>query len=235
MVICVKYNNASKNSTVMEPPKYYAAIPLEIPLFVELAKEDLDIQPGKNPIETNHHISVHVMLPNKPSQELEAKLAATKAFAVTLDTLGCFENKDNDVLFIKVNVSDQLLGLHKLLVEDYKIPWRHPEYTPHVTLAFLKRGTAKKYVAKLEKPIMAIAGQIEFRQHASASKDASDVKIIRLSACGRADLRRLLEQEQQHTAITWLREPSPHDRLAEDLMKSRLLPHERGCTVAKQS
>lgn len=166
----------------MDKPKYYAAIYVGLlETGVKIAEEDLDKQSGKNPIETNHHISVHVMLPNKPGPEMAAKLAKTDAFLVSFDTLGCFENKDKDVLFIKVNVCDELLRLHKLLVDEYKIPWQHPQYTPHITLAFLKPGTAKKYVKKLDKPVTAIAWDVEFRQHASANKDPKDVSVILLN------------------------------------------------------
>jgi 2'-5' RNA ligase len=162
----------------MSTPKYYAAIPIHVGLSVDIDKDDLNFQPGKDPIETRHHISVHVLLPNKPTPELQAKLHKIKSFDVELDTLGCFENKDQDVLFIKVNVSDQLLGLHKLLVEEYKMPWPHPEYKPHVTLAFLKPGRAKKYVTKLEKPIKALAECLRFEQHASKEKSSSDGMLV---------------------------------------------------------
>lgn len=168
--------------------KYYAAIPLRLPpwLIPKIDPDDLDFQPGKIPIETRHHVSVHVMLPNKPTPQLEAKIRAIEAFNVELGPLGCFHNDKNDVLFLKVDVTEPLLRLHQLLVNEYKIPWRHPSYTPHVTLAFLKPGRAEKYTqhppdkSPLNPLGRAFADKLEFHQHASPTKDDKDILTLLL-------------------------------------------------------
>ena len=170
-------------------PTYYAALPLKgIPfekLTASIDKADLDQQPGKDPIERNPHISLHVQLPSLPSLALQAKIQSFSVFQVVLNGVGCFENKDKDVLFLQVQVTDPLRRLHQLLVDEYKQAWQHPQYTPHVTLAFLKPGKAKTYVSALEesKPIALVADatRVEFRQHASMTKDASDVLVLPLS------------------------------------------------------
>lgn len=163
----------------IQSPKFYASLPLPFTDLTALLDEsDLDGKPGRA-IERRHHISLHVLLPSRPSPELIANLKECKAPTITLDGLDCFENKANDVLFLKVQVEDDLLALHKLLVQEYGIPWQHPEYKPHVTIAFMKPGTAKKYLDKLDKmkATTVIANTVEFRQHGAGSKVLDSVQL----------------------------------------------------------
>ena len=148
--------------------KYYASLPLPFTnLASQLKREDLDQLPNnKDPIERRHHVSVHVMLPHLPNEELTQKIAAIDPVKVSLDKLGCFENAQNDVLFMHVQQTESLQSLHKLLVTEYKQPWQHPSYTPHVTIAFLKPKRARGYVDSLQfKPIEFVVDKLEFRQH----------------------------------------------------------------------
>ncbi len=177
-------SSSTLKTIVMQPKKeikYYASLPLEwTDLTKTLDKDDLDIQPGKDPIERRHHISLHVLLPSRPTPELIHKLEGISCFTLTLEGLGCFENKTNDVLYIQVVVNDQLRALHKLLVDEYKQPWQHPEYKPHVTIAFLKSGKGKKYVAgmKLTKTQVG-ARSVEFRTHGDGAKAIDTIALRR--------------------------------------------------------
>lgn len=147
-----------------------------------LQKDDLDFQPGKDPIERNPHVTLHVMLPHLPGKELQAKICKFKQFPVKLDGVGYFENKESDVLYIKVVVSEELKALHDLLVAEYKQPWQHKEYTPHVTLAFTKKSKAREYAEKILTATMILrAEKVVFEQHASASKDKADVLALALA------------------------------------------------------
>lgn len=153
--------------------KYYAALPLPwTDLTENIKQEDLDKQPGSDPIERRHHITLHILLPDRPSAELIKQIKCVESFPVTVSGLGCFENKDKDVLFMKVKVDDKLLALHGLIVSSYGMKWPRPEYTPHVTIAFLKPGKAKEYTSslKMEKNITVTANVVEFRAHGDGSK-----------------------------------------------------------------
>jgi len=169
----------------MASPKYYASVPVtfdEAKKWTDQIKpEDLDSQPGKNPIETRHHVTLHVMLPNRPSDALVKQIAAYAPFRIELDQVGVFENKTNDVLHVKVLVNKQLKQLHELLIHEYKIPWNHPTYTPHLTLAFLKPGQGKHYTTLFTpRAVEMMAKTVEFRQHAALSKDGNDVLVVSL-------------------------------------------------------
>jgi 2'-5' RNA ligase len=175
---------------VPKAPKYYAAIPLPSSL-VELTKtiqlEDLDVQPDKDPIERSHHITLHVLLPHLPDSSFQSKIKAVKPFNIQFAGLGCFENKSNDVLFARIQVTDELLNLHKLLVGEYKQGWGHKEYTAHATLAFLKPGKAKSYAETIQLPpaymkTTIVATNVEFRQHASPLKNSKDIMVLHLGS-----------------------------------------------------
>jgi len=96
------------------------------------------------------HITLQVMLPYIWIPKEPAKVLPTAPVQIKLTGLGCFENKDRDVLFARVELSEQLLKLHTTLVNHYNIKWEHGTYVPHVTIAFLRPGTAKKYLEKIK-------------------------------------------------------------------------------------
>jgi len=57
-----------------------------------------------------------------------------------------FEHEDKDVLYIKV-IGDSLRELHdKIAKLSHSRPPTFPNYTPHLTVAYLKKGAARKYV-----------------------------------------------------------------------------------------
>lgn len=61
------------------------------------------------------------------------------------DKLIIFENQDYDVLVIEMWKSEELVMANSQLT---KLPYKndYPDYTPHTTLAYLKKGTGKKYL-----------------------------------------------------------------------------------------
>jgi hypothetical protein len=100
-----------------------------------------------------------------------AKVFPTKPLEIKLSGLAYFENKDKDVLYAKVQMTDELLELHKAFVDHYNIKWQHPEYTPHVTIAFLKPGTAKKYAESIKWDGATFqAKSVEWREHGGDNK-----------------------------------------------------------------
>lgn len=67
---------------------------------------------------------------------------------IILTKISMFDNKDYDVL--KFDVKSSLLGdINKKLA---KFPHTNsfPDYVPHVTIAYLKKGTGEKYIQKFK-------------------------------------------------------------------------------------
>lgn len=67
-----------------------------------------------------------------------------KPFEITLGKTDIFESDDKDVVIIPV-YSPVLHGLNKTVSENYEVTDTYPEYKPHVTIAYVKKGCGKKY------------------------------------------------------------------------------------------
>jgi len=62
-----------------------------------------------------------------------------------LGKIGCFVNNDEyDVVIVKIESKD-LEKLHRKIKEDLKVTLTHDEYKPHCTVAYVKKGEARKY------------------------------------------------------------------------------------------
>lgn len=97
--------------------------------------------------EDEYHVTAYYGIKGKePSKELLEVLRMTEPFKVRVGKISLFENDDYDV--IKMDVESE--GLKKLNAEivakcDVK-PSDYPDYKPHVTLAYAKKGSAAALV-----------------------------------------------------------------------------------------
>lgn len=64
---------------------------------------------------------------------------------IEIDGIGIFENKDFDVVKFNVVPTDSLQSLHNNLSELPNSN-EYPEYKPHITICYTKKGTGKKYI-----------------------------------------------------------------------------------------
>jgi 2'-5' RNA ligase len=96
--------------------------------------------------EDESHITVIYGLDSKDFEAVKVSLKDVKQFSVTLNKTSLFWNdKRYDVLKIDIN-SPALQKLHFKLREEFKVKKSFPEYCPHMTLAYLKKGYAEKYI-----------------------------------------------------------------------------------------
>jgi len=113
--------------------------------------DDPDVNKGRT-IETDTHITVH--LGGKLySEDFKNFFKSAKPFPVTIEGLGSFSNEDRkfddgtlhsfDVLF--ANASGDLHTLNQIFVDETSVQ-NDFEYSPHVTIAYLKYGKADKYI-----------------------------------------------------------------------------------------
>lgn len=72
----------------------------------------------------------------------------------TLRQLDLFENDDADILKFKV-YSDFLNSINLDLKNKFEFESDFTLYSPHITVAYLKKGTGVKYAKALEYPIIA--------------------------------------------------------------------------------
>jgi DNA polymerase III epsilon subunit-like protein len=69
----------------------------------------------------------------------------TGSINIEVDGIGVFENKDYDVVKFNVNPDGALQDLHDKLSE-FPNSNSFPDYKPHITIAYVNKGTGKKYV-----------------------------------------------------------------------------------------
>jgi len=74
-----------------------------------------------------------------------------KPLTVTIDAVDIFEGDEYDVVKYNVPVTDQLMEYRKLFLK-FPNTQSYPDYHPHMTIAYVKPGTGKKYKRKLREP-----------------------------------------------------------------------------------
>lgn len=97
--------------------------------------------------EERPHVTVKYGLHTEDAEEVRHALAGEPPVAVTLGKLSVFPGKgDTPYDVVKADVdSPDLHRLNKKIGDSLKVTDTHPEYVPHVTLAYVKRGEGKKY------------------------------------------------------------------------------------------
>lgn len=80
--------------------------------------------------------------------------------------LSCFENNnDYDVVILELKdneIKRVLSKLNKGFSEKYNIQSDYPVYTPHVTLAYVAKGSGKKYLESQQLQLVLKPSQIRF-------------------------------------------------------------------------
>jgi 2'-5' RNA ligase len=143
-----------------------------------IPKEELYTEEEGMGIEEEVHITVFYGILDEDEDGTVKVLKDYKIrpFSVTLSTITAFQNKpEYDVLKIDIE-SSELHKIHKLIDSHLDTKNDYPEYKPHLTLAYLKKGYVDKYIGnKFFKGIEVIAENLEFSSK-SGSKISIDLK-----------------------------------------------------------
>ena len=95
--------------------------------------------------ETDIHITVMFGICTKNEKIVKELLSKEKPIKATLGKIGCFVNNDGfDVVIIKINSSD-LESLNKKISDNLHVEETHDRYKPHCTIAYVKKGEARKH------------------------------------------------------------------------------------------
>lgn len=93
------------------------------------------------------HITVLYGLTEDDHQPVVDACAKIGPISVTLGAISAFEQPDGDVLKVSVE-GDSIHEANRVLRETVKYQNDYPDYVPHLTLAYLKKGAAAKYVGQ---------------------------------------------------------------------------------------
>jgi 2'-5' RNA ligase len=95
------------------------------------------------------HCTVLYGLVDQDPEPVRELLSGTGTIKATLGKISLFEQDDYDVVKIAVKSPD-LHRLHKKLSDNLENENSFPEYTPHVTIAYVKPGSGKPFAGSTE-------------------------------------------------------------------------------------
>jgi 2'-5' RNA ligase len=95
-------------------------------------------------VEDEPHITVKYGLTTNNPEPLLPVLAGRGPVVAKLGKTACFENENEDVVYIEVE-SESLHELNRLVAAVCPHRETHPQYIPHVTVAYVKPGTGRFY------------------------------------------------------------------------------------------
>ena len=115
---------------------------------IVLSIDESDLYKPDDPVygyETSPHVTILYGLHTEVDDSDVIDIFKNRSLTdIEIEGIGCFENKDYDV--IKMNIkSDKLLFFNTELM---KLPHttEFPDYKPHITMAYVLPGLGKKYV-----------------------------------------------------------------------------------------
>lgn len=130
----------------------FASIPHPLAKQIQdwVIEEIPDFHLAKGGRELDVHITVKYGFRNSDEetvQELKSLLTRYGPISVRLGGLSLFEgNEDGDVLYVEIN-SPQLHELNSIISNTFPCVDTHPEYTPHLTLAYLDPEVSQSYLS----------------------------------------------------------------------------------------
>ncbi|MFA5759283.1 MAG: 2'-5' RNA ligase family protein, partial [Clostridia bacterium] len=93
------------------------------------------------------HVTLKYGLEVGKEEEFKKFFKEQKPFKVKFKKTSLFEQDEQDVLIVEVE-SEELMKLNELIDSEFAHVDTFPEYKPHCTVAYLKKGKGKKYAGK---------------------------------------------------------------------------------------
>lgn len=128
---------------------------------------DYDLGREKRP-----HVTVKYGLHTIDPKEVEQIVKGNGKVSIALGAISIFEPEEKEYDVVKIEVeSDDLRNLNAK-VSTLKNSDTHPEYKPHVTIAYVKKGNGQKYVGKQDfKDVSFSADVLDFSAKTEDGKD----------------------------------------------------------------
>lgn len=117
-------------------------------LWEKIDEKDLYTDPDSDRsfgIEDEPHVTVLYGLTKDEPKKMAEKLKDFGSIKLKLSKMSLFENEDYDVLKFDVE-SEDLHKLNNYIRKHFDYETDFPDYHPHATVAYLKKGKGKQYV-----------------------------------------------------------------------------------------
>lgn len=96
-------------------------------------------------IEDETHVTVAACLDNDTSLwRLKMMMMPLDEYKLKIANISVFENEEFDVLKCDV-ISEALYATNNLIMSAFESHSEYKDYHPHITIAYMKKGEAKKY------------------------------------------------------------------------------------------
>lgn len=116
-----------------------------VPALQKMASSIPDADLAGDGRESNFHVTVKYGLHTRDAQEVNRLVEGFGSITARLGKTSIFPGEQADV--VKVDVEGEgLRRLNNLISDSLECTDTHPEYRPHVTLAYVKPGLGQKYV-----------------------------------------------------------------------------------------
>lgn len=113
---------------------------------INVPEHDLYYDPDDGSLgrEDEIHVTVKYGLHTNNPDEIKKIVSGFGPVTLKLGKMHLFKSSHNDVLVIKIESSD-LKELNALISDNLEYTDSHPVYIPHLTIAYLKKGTGDKF------------------------------------------------------------------------------------------
>lgn len=113
-----------------------------------IPKKDIFIEKGEDHTgrENDTHITVKYGIRSTNPKIIQSVADKIEPFKIKLGKISKFTKDDHDVLKIGIQKSPKLHALHETFLNETNNNESYPIYRPHVTLAYVKKGVADKFI-----------------------------------------------------------------------------------------
>lgn len=147
-------------------------------IIANIHSEDLYNEPGYGLEHSPHVTALYGFHDEVTSEEVKkvTRKYTKKPISVNLIGVGIFESKDKPFDVIKFNVESK--ELHRLNKALAKLPNTNTfkDYHPHMTIAYVKKGMASKYIKEFENPIIVTGDRFVFSDKKKNKEEWSLIK-----------------------------------------------------------
>lgn len=128
-------------------------------------------------IEKNPHVTLVPCLNNDVDiNKLKTYLDDISEYDIILTDVSKFECENFDVLKCAVK-SNKLIQTNKKIVKDFETHSEYKDYTPHLTIAYMKHGMADKYIEEILPKLIHLKPKNFHFSYVDENNEEKDIKF----------------------------------------------------------